>query len=329
MRILITGVTGFVGRFMVRFLRAEGIKNISGLDIRMPPDAGTDDVYRGVKLFKCDLMDKKEACAVIKKTRPDIIFHLAAQSVVSSSFDLQEETLRTNIISQLHLFQASLSCGIDPVIQIAGSSDEYGAIMKKEIPVTEENPFRPGSPYAVSKIAQDYLGFQYHRAYGLKVIRTRAFNHSGPERSDIFSTASFARQIAEIESGKAEKQEVKVGDLSVIRDFLDVRDVCRAYWIAVRKGVPGEVYNVCSGKGISISDILGILISFSKKKIKIIKDKARLRPSDNPVLIGDNRKLRKLGWKQEISIKESLLDLLNYWREIVLPDKSGNYKRIL
>ncbi|MCK4231535.1 GDP-mannose 4,6-dehydratase, partial [candidate division WOR-3 bacterium] len=204
-----------------------------------------------------------------------------------------------------------------PLIHIAGSSEEYGLVHPDEVPIAETNPLRPLSPYGVSKVAQDLLAFQYFKSYGLKVIRTRAFNHTGPRRGEVFATSNFARQIVMIEKGKAEPL-IRVGNLDAVRDFSDVRDIARAYTLALEKGEPGEVYNICSGKGLKIRQLLDMLLAQSKVDIEIKEDPARMRPSDVGFLIGDATRFRaKTGWKPEIPFEQTLADLLDFWRERV------------
>ncbi|MEK7129552.1 MAG: GDP-mannose 4,6-dehydratase, partial [Patescibacteria group bacterium] len=206
---------------------------------------------------------------------------------------------------------------IDPVIQIACSSEEYGLVHDNEIPIKETNPLRPLSPYAVSKVAMDYLGYQYHQSYKVRVVRTRGFNHTGPRRGETFVTSNFAKQIALIEKGKQDTV-IRVGNLDAERDWTDVRDMVRGYLLAVEKCDSGEVYNICSGRGVKVADMLNLLLSFSKAKVKIEEDPSRMRPSDVPILIGDNSKfVAKTGWHAEIPFEKTMEDLLNYWRERV------------
>ena len=225
--------------------------------------------------------------------------------------------MEVNLVGSVNLFEATKQAGCDPVIQIACSSEEYGLVDREQLPITEETPLRPLSPYAVSKVAMDYLGYQYFKSYGMRIIRTRAFNHEGPRRGEAFVTSNFAKQVAEIEAG-IRPPIIYVGNLSAERDYTDVRDIVRAYWAAVKYAEPGEVYNICSGKAYRISSLLDMLISMSSIKVTVEIDPNRLRPSDVPVLLGDCSKFRKAtGWEPEIPFEKTMADLLDYWRERV------------
>jgi GDP-4-dehydro-6-deoxy-D-mannose reductase len=220
-------------------------------------------------------------------------------------------------MGELNIFESIRKLGLKTKIQIAGSSEEYGLVYKNEVPIKETNPLRPLSPYAVSKVGQDLLGYQYHQSYGMFIVRTRGFNHTGPRRGENFVSSNFAKQIALIEKGK-QKPVIQVGNLNAIRDFTDVRDMIRGYWLALQKGKTGEVYNIATGKGITIEKVLQILLSFTDKKISVKKDPCRLRPSDVQILIGDSSKFKKqTGWKPQIPLEKTLSDLLDYWRERV------------
>jgi len=268
-------------------------------------------------VYECDVRDASSVQRLIDQIRPEKIFHLAAQSFVPTSWHAPSETLSTNILGELNIFEAVRRLDINPFIQIAGSSEEYGLVAKKDIPITEDTPLKPLSPYAVSKVGQDLLAYQYYKSYKLNVVRTRAFNHTGPRRGEPFVCSNFAKQIALIEN-KLQEPVIYVGSLSAIRDFTDVRDVVEAYWLSLEKGKPGEVYNIASGRGYSMQEVLDILFSFTKVKIKVKQDEKRMRPSDVPVLIGDYAKFQKLtGWKPDILFKKTLEDLLNYWRDKV------------
>lgn len=315
-RSLITGITGFAGSHLAELLLADGVE-VHGVQRWRSKSDNIEHIKDKIKFHEADLLDAHSLYQVIDEVRPHYIFHLAAQSYVQSSWASPSNTLEINIIGTDHLFEAVRKSGLDVAIQIACSSEEYGMVLPDELPIKETNPLRPLSPYAVSKLAMDYLGYQYYESYGLKVIRTRGFNHTGPRRGDVFAESTFAKQIAEIEKGKKDPV-VYVGNLEAVRDYTDVRDMVRAYYMAVQKCVPGESYNICTGSGWKIKDVLDLLLSFSKTKIKVIPDKERMRPSDVPVLIGDASKFKKLtGWKPEIPFTKTMEDLLNYWRSRV------------
>ncbi len=317
MKCLITGVAGFVGSHLVEFLLKQKNVEIVGVDRWYTKKDNLNHLLGQFEYLEFDMTDFSSVMKVLDKTRPEKIFHLAAQSFVPTSWNAPAETLNTNILGQLNIFEAVRQLKLDPWIQLACSSEEYGMVYPDEVPIKETNQLRPLSPYAVSKVAQDLLGYQYCQSYKLKTVRTRAFNHTGPRRGENFVTSNFAKQIAEIEKGKREPV-ISVGNLDAKRDFTDVRDIVRGYWLATEKCEPGEVYNICSNTTISIKDMLSTLIGFSKMKdqIKVKEDPTRLRPSDVMILYGDNSKFRKqTGWKPEIPFKQTMEDLLNYWRE--------------
>ncbi len=315
MKALITGITGFAGSHLAEFLLTQKGMKVYGIYRWRSRTDNIEKIKNKVQFFECDLRDAASTLAVIKKVKPDMIFHLAAQSYVPMSWIAPNETLTTNILSEVNIFEAIRTLGLkDCRVQLACSSEEYGMVLSSEIPIKETNPLRPLSPYGVSKVAQDLLGYQYFMSYGLKIIRTRAFNHTGPRRGDVFVTSNFAKQIAEIEKRKREPI-IYVGNLEAVRDFTDVRDVVRAYYMILKDGKFGDVYNICSGKGYKIKEMLAIQLKLAKCKIKIQQDPQRLRPSDVELLIGDNTKIRKaIGWKPEIPFERTMQDLLNYWR---------------
>lgn len=319
MKVLVTGVTGFVGSHLVDYLLTLPGVEIFGIKRWRSRTENIEHFENRITLYECDIKDASSVRNAIEEIRPERIFHLAAQSYVPASWNAPAETLEINILGQLNIFEAVRRTGIDPIIQIAGSSEEYGYVKADELPIKESNPLRPLSPYAVSKVAQDMMAYQYFMNYGIKVIRTRAFNHTGPRRPAIFVCSDFAHQIVEIEKGKKEPA-IHVGNLESIRDFTDVRDIVKAYWLACEKCEPGEIYNICSGKGWKIKDALLTLIEFSGvKDIKIVQEEVRLRPTDVPVLCGDCGKFKKAtGWQTEIPFEQTLQDLLHFWREKIL-----------
>ncbi len=318
MRVLITGVTGFVGSHLAEFLLEKEIEVYGTQRWRSKMD-NIDHLKNRIKMYECDLRDATSVRQVLSEVRPDRIFHLAAQSFVPMSWKAPSETMGTNTIGQINLLEAIRELGLNTRVQIAGSSEEYGLVYPEELPIVETNPLRPLSPYAVSKVAQDLLGFQYARSYKMHIVRTRAFNHTGPRRGEVFATSSFAKQIALIE---AELQEpvIYTGDLSTRRDFTDVRDVIRGYWMALEEGDPGEVYNLCSGRDVAIRDVLEIYLEHTDRRITVKVDPQRLRPSDVLLLRGDCSKFRKkVGWQITIPLEKTLEDLLNYWRNKIKP----------
>jgi GDP-4-dehydro-6-deoxy-D-mannose reductase len=273
-----------------------------------------DHIWDDLKLLECDLRDASSTMDVIGEIKPDRIFHLAAQSFVPTSWKAPTESLTTNVIGQVNVFEAVRKLGIDCSIQIACSSEEYGMVYEDEVPIKESNPLRPLSPYGVSKVGQDMLGYQYFMSYGMKVVRTRGFNHTGPRRGPVFVCSDFAKQIIDIEKGIREPY-MEVGNLDARRDFTDVRDMVRGYWLSLEKGKPGEAYNICSGTDYSIKKILDMLIEISGVKVEVRTDKGRLRPSDVPLLLGDNSLFTgDTGWKPEIPMEKTLSDLLDFWR---------------
>ena len=314
MRVLITGITGFAGSHLADHCLERGDVEVHGL-IRWR--SRTENILHlrdRVALHECDLRDAGSTRDVVESVRPEYIFHLAAQSFVPTSWHAPSESLTTNVLGQLHVFEAVRKLGIPCRIQIAGSSEEYGMVYEDEVPITEENPLRPLSPYGVSKVSQDLLGYQYFMSYQMDIVRTRGFNHTGPRRGPVFVCSDFAKQIVDIERG-VRKPVMYVGNLEAMRDFTDVRDTVKGYWLALEKGKAGEAYNICREKSWKIQDILDLLLGMTQAKIEVKLDKTRLRPSDVPILKGDCSKFRKdTGWTPEIPFEQTLEDILDYWR---------------
>jgi GDP-4-dehydro-6-deoxy-D-mannose reductase len=315
MRLLITGITGFVGSHMAEYALAHGAEVFGSSRWRSRTE-NIEHLRSQIKLIECDLRDLASVRGLLETAEPTHVVHLAAQSFVGASWQTPAETLSTNIISQVNLLEGIRRFTIAPRVLVVGSSEEYGFVCPDELPIRETNPLRPLSPYAVSKVAQDMMGYQYFMSYGLPIIRTRAFNHEGPRRGEVFVTSNFAKQVAEIEAGMREPV-MSVGDLTPRRDFSDVRDVVRGYWLLLERGEPGEVYNLCSGRSWAIQQVLDFLLDQSRvKSIAVETDPARLRPSDVMILEGDSSKIRKAtGWEVEIPFERTLRDLLAYWRQ--------------
>jgi len=315
MRVLITGITGFAGSHLADYLLENRDCEVFGIKRWRSRTESIEHLREKVTIYECDIRDATSTRGIIEKIKPDRIFHLAAQSFVPTSWSAPEETLYTNIIGELNIFNAVKEANLPVRILIAGSSEEYGLVNPDEIPVKETNPLRPLSPYGVSKVGQDLLAYQYYMSYKLHIIRTRAFNHTGPRRPPVFVCSEFAYQLVQVEKNKREPI-IWVGNLDTVRDFSDVRDTVRAYWLALEKGEPGEVYNICSGTGYSMKQVLDMLLDLIKIKVDLKVDSKKLRPSDVPRLIGDATKFKlQTGWQREIEFKKTLEDLLEFWRE--------------
>ena len=315
MRALITGITGFVGSHLAELLLEKGY-DVAGTVRWRSDTTNIAHIMDKIKLIECDIRDAYSFKKALEHHEPEEVYHLAAQSFVPTSWHAPQETLTTNIIGTVNLFEGIRLANIDPVIQFAGSSEEYGLVNEDEVPITESQPLRPLSPYGVSKVACDRLSFQYNKSYGLKIVITRAFNHSGPRRGQVFVDSNFAKQIAEIEKGK--RQFLQHGNLDAKRDFTDVRDVVRAYLLAAQKCEYGAPYNICSGTSRSIKEMMDTLLKLTSSKVEIRADAERMRPSDVLILVGDYSKFRqKTGWKPEIAYEQTLKDMLDYWRSLV------------
>lgn len=318
MKILITGITGMVGSHMADYILANyPSTEIHGLIRWRSPLDNIQHIHSKISLHQAELRDLNSLILLLKKIKPNWIFHLAAQSYVSSSFHAPADTLHTNIIGTTNLLDAIRITGVDSKIHICSSSEVYGQVAKDELPIRETNPFRPASPYAVSKIGEDMIALQYYLSYGIKTVRTRMFTHTGPRRGDVFAESAFAKQIAEIEAG-IRQGPMKVGNLNSVRTFADVRDAVRAYWLLLEKCPSGEVYNIGGNRTMTIGAMLDILKGMAKCKIEHEVDPALLRPSDVTLQIPDISKFQAVtGWKPEITLEETLRDLLAYHRNQV------------
>lgn len=316
MKVLVTGAGGFVAGHLVDFLRAAHPEaTLFGL-VR-PHGTASSPAGGAITVLEADLNDPGSLEPVLDAVTPDRIVHLAGQSSVHLSWIDPGGTLRTNVLGIVHLLDAVRRRGFAPAVLVVGSAEEYGMVDPAELPLREDMPLRPSSPYAVSKVAQGLLALQYGPAGGLRILRTRTFHHTGPGRGETFAESSFARQIAEIEAGRR-PPVLQVGNLDAVRDYTDVRDVVRAYWALLDRGAAGEVYNVCSGQGRRIRDLLEVLLAASGTKVEVRVDKDRLRPSDVPALVGDPARLRAAtGWQPRVPLEDSLRELLQDWRQRV------------
>jgi len=320
-KVFITGITGFVGSHLADYIldNFPGIQ-VSGLARWRAPRDNVKHILNRITLESGDLLDLPSLKTIFSKQRPDVIFHLAAQSYVPYSFEAPVATLMANVIGTCNLLEAvkelKLADGYDPVIHMCSSSEVYGQVREDEVPITEDVPLRPASPYAVSKVAEDRLGFQYWQSWQIKTITTRMFTHTGPRRGDVFVVSNFAKQIAAIEAGLA-PPVVRVGNLESVRTFSDVRDAVKAYWLLVTKCPPGEVYNIGGNETMTVGEMLDMLLKLSEEKnIKIEVEQSRLRPSDVTLQIPCIDKFVKAtGWQPEIKLVKTLEDTLDYWRD--------------
>lgn len=315
-RVLITGITGFVGSHLADFLLANTNSKIFGLKRVNSSLRNISHIQDRITLINGDLIDQTSLTKTLKISKPDYIYHLGALSWVSPSWDMPAAYMQVNALGTINLFEALRVVGLKPRILISCTPEEYGDVPKELIPITEETRIAPVNLYAASKAAQDAVCQAYHATYKFEIIRTRAFNHEGPRRDILGALASFAYQIARIERG-LQKPVIKVGNLEAKRNFTDVRDMARAYYLAVEKGIPGELYLIGSNQIYTIKQCLEMLIALSslKNKIKYKVDSERVRPTELRILIGKFDKFEKLiGWKPKIKFEQTLKDILDYWR---------------
>lgn len=312
MKCLVTGASGFIGSHLTEFLLGQGFtvyalnKKMGRFLVNLPGD---------FHFVSCNILDRDRIADSVARIRPDYVFHLAAQSLPKVSWEDPETTFQINVFGTLYLLDAIRAAGINPSIEIFCSSGQY-AISKDGKPISEDFPLEPYNPYALSKIAQDQLSFLYWKVYQMRIVRVRPFFIIGPRKIGDVSS-DFARGVVAIERGLAKK--LKVGNLDAVRDFLDIQDAVRAIDLIANQGVPGEIYNICAGTGHRVGEIVEELKRLSKSVIETESDPSLLRRLDEPIKIGDNRKLSDLGWSPSIPFQESLAIILDSWR---LDDKT-------
>jgi len=315
MKVLITGITGFAGQHLYNLLREDDNIVIYGGVRHSSKFKSLLSLCNEAKLLEFDIEDIHSVRRVIEEVHPQIIFHFAGYVSVGNSFNSPIAAFKTNAIGTLNLLEVTRDIVPGAKILIPGSAEEYGEIPQNKMPIKENYPLNPVNPYAISKKFQEEVGLCYFRTYGLNIYLTRTFHYTGPGQPLGFVCSDFAKQVVDIEMGKI--NSIKVGNLKAKRDFTDIRDVIDAYWKIVDKGKAGEIYNVCSGKSIEIKRILNKLIKFSKKKVLVKVDKNKLRLSDVPDFVGDNKKLKSIGWAPKYTIDDSLNALLQEWRNEV------------
>jgi GDP-4-dehydro-6-deoxy-D-mannose reductase len=312
---LITGLSGFVGRYFIDFLEQnEHDCFVMGVDIRQPDF--TFEKYKKVKIIfeEINLLSQEKFESSLHEFNPDYILHLAAYSSVAASWENPAECFLNNTNAFLNLIEAVRKFNLNTRILSVGSSEEYGNVENEDLPLTENSMLSPINPYAVARMSQEILSKIYINSYGMDIILTRSFNHVGPGQKDVFVVSSLAKQLVQIKKSGRRSGTIVAGDLSVVRDFTDVRDVVRAYYFLLNKGRRGEIYNVCSGTGLSIKDILGVMTEILDIQADINVDKQLMRPMENSRIVGSNIKIKKeLGWENNIPLKQSLKDIIAFW----------------
>ena len=296
-------------------LNLDGEYQIYGLTRWRSPRENLIHVIDKVELMDADLLDLGGLTRHFSAIRPDVIFHLAAQSYVLTSFNSPVQTLWTNVIGTANLLEAVRLAGIDPMVHICSSSEVYGQVGEDDVPIKETCPFRPASPYAVSKVGEDMIALQYWLSHRVRTVRTRMFTHTGPRRGEVFVLSAFSKQIAAAELGLT-PPVIRVGNLESVRTFCDVRDAVRAYWLLVHKCPPGEVYNIGGDRTMTIGEALDLMRSLSATPVEIQVDSDLMRPSDVTLQIPSTEKFRnETGWKPEIPLEKTMSDMLDYWRD--------------
>lgn len=311
-KILITGGTGFAGSHLVEALLEQGYT-----DIHVTSYAGEDTFTESLivkeNIHKLNLTNKQETAELFSKLQPTQIYHLAALAFVGKSFDEADTVLMNNITLQQNVLLAVRDHCKTARLLVVGSAEEYGvSITDNEVPVSEQHPFRPINPYAVSKVAQDMLAYSYYISYGLDIVTVRPFNHIGERQSTDFAIPAFIKQIVAIENG--EQTELKVGSLDTIRDFTDVKDMVRAYIIVMNTGASGEAYNIGSGFGMQMGEVLKKLVALSDEEIVVVTDESRIRPHDIPKMVANSAKIKALGWNITIPLEETLQRIISWYR---------------
>ena len=313
---LVTGFSGFVSRHFLKYLDRNATNvSVKGLDVQEPEFQQTTFKNIRVNFEKIDLLDRDRVKNVVFNYQPDYIVHLASYSSVAFSWREPILSFRNNMNIYLNLLESVRKLNLPTRILSIGSSEEYGNVDEKNLPLAEAHIPKPLSPYAVARVSQEMISKVYVDGYGLDIVMTRSFNHIGPFQRDIFVISSFARQLVEIEKSGEKRGELVTGDLSIVRDFTDVRDVARAYDMLLKRGKSGEIYNVCSNRGISLNDIIGIMAGILGLQVHTRVDGMLVRPNDNKIIIGSNEKIRhEIGWEPSIDMHRSLEDVIGFWK---------------
>ena len=314
-RVLITGATGPVGSSLAEYLLTQPDVEVAVFKRWRSDARALARVQHAITFYEGDIEDAYAVSDAVTQAMPDYVFHLAAQSYPSASWGAPVATMRANVEGTVHLLEAVRRHAPQAKVHIAGSSAQYGVVAPDAIPISESHPMRPASPYGISKVAQELLGLQYFDSYGVHTVVTRSFNHVGPRQGDRTAIQTFCRQLALIEAGRQDPV-LWVGNLEPRRDYTHVDDVARALWALIQAAPGGTVYNMCSGVATRIGDIVDVAVAQTHKAVEVRVDQARLRPVDEPILCGDNRRLREVtGWQPRISMEQTVAELLTYWRQ--------------
>jgi GDP-4-dehydro-6-deoxy-D-mannose reductase len=321
-RVFITGATGPVGSALAEYLLVEQDVELHLFKRWRSDVRPIEHLLDRVVVHEGDVEDAFSVRGAITAAEPEQVYHLAAQSYPSESWDAPISTFRANVEGTVNVLEAVRRQVPQARVHIAGTSAQYGWVEPEETPIPETRAMRPASPYGVSKVAAELTGLQYHDSYGLHVVVTRSFNHVGPYQGDRCSIQTFCRQMAMVEAG-ASPPVLNVGNLETRRDFSHTHDVARALWLLLERGRPGEVYNLCSGQATRIGDIVELVREHGETPVDVAVDASRLRPTDEPILCGDNSKLRAAtGWEPAIGIEQIVVEILDYWRERVRRERA-------
>ena len=317
-KFLITGFSGFVSQHFLNYLESNCISaQIIGIDINTPDFNFKQFQYIKCDFQKVDLLDKSQVEVIINTFKPNYVLHLASYSSVAFSWKNPVESFANNTNIFLNLIETIRLSGIKCRILSIGSSEEYGNVSSNDLPLKEDHNLKPLSPYAVARVSQEMLSKVYVDSYGMDIILTRSFNHIGTHQKDIFVISSFAKQLVELKHSNSPVKELTTGDTSIIRDFVDVRDVVNAYYLLFINGKKGEIYNVCAGKGTSLNEIIQLMTTILNTNVTHHINQQLVRPNDNKIIIGSNQKLKQdTGWDISFTLEESLKDILEYYKDL-------------
>ena len=313
MKVLITGITGFAGKHLAEFLRSEGVE-VSGLDLQpAPPEFTQRSSEAPPAVHCCDLADAGRVAEVLGEERPDAVVHLAARAQVAGAWENAAAIMQSNAVCTQSLMQAIHETVPQARVLLISSSEVYGKVPPEQMPIGEAAPLKPNNPYSASKAAQEFIGLQYFHAFGAPVIIARPFNHIGPGQAPQFLVSAIAKRI--VEAQKAGAGHIEVGNLDAVRDFLDVRDVVRAYVDLAERGTSGEVYNIASGVGNRVSDVVQRMIELAEAAVEVVVSPELVRTIEVPELVGDRSKItREVGFDPAFSLDATLRDVLEFWR---------------